>query len=386
MNAAHKPEDYRDYAHIGPDTLGGKLLRRFWQPIMKSNTLEIGRPKRVEILGEFFTAYRGDDGKAYVVQDACPHRMTRLSLGWVEEDAIRCFYHGWKFKGGNGQCVHQPAEPAAYKDKIKVKAYPVHEYVGLVFVYFGEGEAPPFPAYPEIDLEKDTVFSRSHAVPSNFFQRLENDLDEVHLHFVHRVSTDHVGLDQLPEISVEECDYGILRKGTREDEENNINRTGHIFMPNSMMVFTPPRPARMTWVLHLAWRVPVNDTSMISFVINANKGEAGGYKEWTFQNDPHPDVYVDKILGGEMRVQEVDPKYPALFQVQDSVAMSGQGTIVDRSAERLGLSDRGIILLRRLWAREMQAIAEGRPLKDWKRPKESLLDLNSREVQLADHS
>ena len=29
----------------------------------------------------------------------CPHRRTSLSLGWVEGDAIRCFYHGWKFDG-----------------------------------------------------------------------------------------------------------------------------------------------------------------------------------------------------------------------------------------------------------------------------------------------
>jgi 5,5'-dehydrodivanillate O-demethylase len=84
-----------------------------------------------------------------------------------------------------------------------------------------------------------------------------------------------------------------------------------------------------------------------------------------------------------MRVQDIDPEYPALFQVQDGVALAGQGAMVDRNRERLGQSDRGIILMRKLWSRELQAIAEGRPLKAWKRPKDSLLDLNSREVQLA---
>jgi 5,5'-dehydrodivanillate O-demethylase len=63
--------------------------------------------------------------------------------------------------------------------------------------------------------------------------------------------------------------------------------------------------------------------------------------------------------------------------------MAGQGAIVDRSNERLGQSDRGIVLMRRLWSREMQAISEGKPLKAWKRPRQSLLDASTREVQLA---
>jgi 5,5'-dehydrodivanillate O-demethylase len=348
---------------------------------MKSSALEVGRPKRLQILSETFTAYRGEDGKAYVAQDLCPHRLTRLSLGWVEGDAIRCFYHGWKFDG-SGRCVHQPAEPEAFKDKIKIRAYPVREYLGLIFVYFGDEATPEFPLFPEVNPETDTVFCSAHPVPCNFFQRMENDLDEVHLHFVHRVSTDSIGLDQIPEISVEESDYGILRKGRREDAGNNVNRTGHIFMPNTMMVFTPGRPGRWAWNLHLAWRVPVTDETMMTFVINAHIGAGGGFQERR-PVEPDPMFYVEKILAGEMRVQDIDPEYPGLFNVQDSVALSGQGAIVDRSKEQLGRSDRGVVLLRKLWSREMQAIAEGRPLKQWKRPKEPLLDFNSREVELA---
>lgn len=383
MNKMYKPEDYRDFAHTGPHTLAGKFLRSFWQPIIRSEELEPGRPKRVHILNEYFTAYRGDDGKAYVVQDECPHRLTRLALGWVEEDSIRCFYHGWKFAGGNGQCTHQPAEPESYKKAIKIAAYPVREYLGLVFVYFGEGEAPEFPLYPEVDLNKDTVFCSSHPVPCNYFQRIENDLDEVHLHFVHRVSTDSIGLDQLPEILVEESDYGILRRGRRIDNENNVSRTGHIFMPNTMLVFTPGRPGRWAWNLHLAWRVPIDDENMMSFVVNAHLGEGKGFQKRDRHPNPDPQVYIEKILNCEMRVQDIDPEYTGLFQVQDGVALAGQGAMVDRNRERLGQSDRGIVLMRKLWSRELQAIAEGRPLKAWKRPTQSLLDLNSREVQLA---
>ncbi|MGZ8530675.1 MAG: hypothetical protein ACXW6J_08620, partial [Candidatus Binatia bacterium] len=35
-------------------------------------------------------------------------------------------------------------EPPA---KIRIGNCPTREYLGLIFVYFGEGEAPPFPRY-----------------------------------------------------------------------------------------------------------------------------------------------------------------------------------------------------------------------------------------------
>lgn len=124
--------DYRDFAHIGPDRLAGRFIRRFWQPVMVGDDLATGAAKRIELLGEHFTAYRGEDGVAHMVEDQCPHRMTRLSLGWVEGDCIRCFYHGWMFDA-EGKCVEQPAEKDAFKDKVSIRAFPTREYLGLVF-------------------------------------------------------------------------------------------------------------------------------------------------------------------------------------------------------------------------------------------------------------
>ena len=47
--------------------------------------------------------------------------------------------------------------------------------------------------------------------------------------------------------------------------------------------------------------------------------------------------------------------------------MMGQGMIVDRNQERLGQSDAGIMLLRKIFWREMEAMREGRPTKRWRR-------------------
>ncbi|HKT19972.1 MAG TPA: Rieske 2Fe-2S domain-containing protein [Stellaceae bacterium] len=374
-------EAHEDFVHVGPGSLAGKLLRRFWQPVLVGDELEIGRPKRIQVLNEYFTAYRGADGVARIVQDACPHRQTRLFLGWVEGDCIRCFYHGWKF-GPDGRCVEQPAESEAFRHKVAIRAYPTREYLGLVFAYLGEGAAPDFPVMPEIDIERDTVLYNRHPVPCNYFQRIENDMDELHLHFVHKVSTDEIGLIEFPDIDVTETDYGILRRGLRKENGHNVTRTAYWMMPNVLMTFTPGRPSRPQWMLHLAWRVPITDSEMCSFIVAANKGGGEGLKPRP-ETKPDPNFLTDEVLAGRLRVQDIDPDYPGLFNVQDNVALAGQGPMVDRSKDRLGQSDKAVIFLRRMWARELKALAEGRAPKPWRRPARSFFTERSKEMELA---
>jgi len=67
-------------------------------------------------------------------------------------------------------------------------------------------------------------------------------------------------------------------------------------------------------------------------------------------------------MAGRMSIMDV-VDHPYLATIQDQVAQAGQGANVDRGQERLGLSDRHMGFMRRIWAREAQAFAEGRPIK-----------------------
>ena len=57
--------------------------------------------------------------------------------------------------------------------------------------------------------------------------------------------------------------------------------------------------------------------------------------------------------------------HPEIVGIQDDVAQLGQGAIADRENEYLGRSDAGIVLLRKLWLRELDALAEGGRTKRW---------------------
>ena len=363
-----KPSDTSDFAHIGPGTLAGRFIRQFWQPVYIGSELKAGRPVRIQILGEYFTLYRGESGAPYVLEDRCPHRQTSLSLGWVEGDCIRCFYHGWKFDG-HGQCQEQPAEKANFAGKVKARAYPTEEYLGLIFAYLGEGEAPALPRFPELEEVDGVLVAQRHPVPCNYFQRIENDLDETHVHFVHRVSTDSYGLNELPEIDVSETDYGILRVGARQGGGANQTRTAHWMMPNVHFLDLPPSPDHPHWTVYLAYRVPIDDENMQTLSVAIRPA---GSQSTRGKIEPDPIQLTEDVLAGKIRIQDIDPKYPGLFVVQDNVALAGQGRIVDRSKDWLGQSDKGIILLRKLWERELKKIAAGKPIKNWRRPKEKL--------------
>jgi phenylpropionate dioxygenase-like ring-hydroxylating dioxygenase large terminal subunit len=85
--------------------------------------------------------YRDRGGDYGLVAEKCSHRGASLYYGFVEEDGIRCAYHGWKYDAC-GRCVEQPFESpeAGFKDKIAHPAYPVVKLSGLLFAYMGPPE------------------------------------------------------------------------------------------------------------------------------------------------------------------------------------------------------------------------------------------------------
>ena len=362
-----------DFVHTGPGMVAGKFLRRFWQPVLVSAQLPTGYALPIRIMGEDFTLYRGASGAAYVVDFRCAHRGTQLSVGWVEEDCLRCFYHGWKYDSG-GQCVEQPAEDAGFAAKVKIRSCPTHEFLGLIFAYFGDGDAPPFPDYPELS-EEGEIDAASYMRHCNYFGTLENGIDQVHVPFTHsRSGFTKFGLNwDIPAITAEETDYGIAMYGTRKDGKARIN---HYLMPNILYIKGSPESAREGWREAFAWRVPVDDTSHRSFniaLIHVTGDAAQRFRERQRRQEeivanlPSSNEMAARVLAGEISVHDIEER-PDIVNIQDHVAQEGQGAIADRVNERLGRSDVAIILLRQIWQRELAALAAGKPLKQWTRP------------------
>lgn len=370
IGPAGRGVSFDDIVHTGPGTLAGRFLRRFWQPVYHAVDIEPGRAKPLRILGESFTLYRGDAGALHLVDPICPHRGTRLSLGHVEGEAIRCSYHGWKFEC-DGRCVEQPAEESRFADKIRIRSYPVREYLGLVFAYLGEGEPPEFPLYPEFERFEGLLELDTYVRNCNYFQNVDNAMDQSHLGFVHGVA-DIFGVVLGRSLKAEESPWGITYTFTRQDGQVFISQFG---MPNMLHLAALPTDPEVGWQESLFWWVPLDDVSHIQFGIHRVPvaGEAARRIHERRQarrseiDRPHQRL-AEEILSGRLSLKDVDRDRCDMVRLEDDIVQVGQGRIVDRSLEHTGSADIGVVMVRRLWRRELLAFAEGRSLKAWKRP------------------
>jgi 5,5'-dehydrodivanillate O-demethylase oxygenase subunit len=360
-----------DVAATGPGTLAGTYLRRFWQPVYHSVDLVPGRPVPLTIMGELFALYRTDSGTPVLVDGRCPHRGMQLSAGWVEGEALRCFYHGWKF-AADGQCLEQPAEESRFCQATPVRAYPVRDYLGLIFAWFGPGTPPDFPLYPEFERFTGLLEIDSYSRDCNYFQNLENALDMSHVGFTHgdnRAAFDGIGLGRS--LRAEETDWGVAYTFTRTDGQLRVQQFG---MPNIFYMNALPTDPDIGWQESLFWWVPIDDKRHMQFSLHrvpadAERAERIHHRRQLRReqiDQPHQDICL-QILNGEMHIRDVDKSRVDLVRLQDDIAQVGQGRSVDREPEHLGRADIGIATIRNLWRRELEAVSAGRPGKSWKR-------------------
>src|SRR5919201_300587 len=143
-----KPEENERLTRVGPGTPMGDLLRRYWQPIAVTGELANNPVKPVRILGEDLTLFRARGGHLGLIGQRCAHRLVDLRCGIPTQDGLKCAYHGWTYDP-TGQCIDQPAESPEhrFKERVRLRSYPVQELGGLVWAYLGPQPPPLIPRW-----------------------------------------------------------------------------------------------------------------------------------------------------------------------------------------------------------------------------------------------
>ena len=354
---------------VGPGTPMGVLMRRYWHPIAGSIQLNDDNPtKEVRLLGEDLVLFRSAVGKLGLIEPSCAHRKANLLYGIPEPEGIRCAYHGWLYDV-NGQCVDQPSEPegSRFKDKVKLKAYKAEELGGLIFAYMGPEPAPLLPRYDML-VWPGTRETKSYLLPCNWLQCQENSLDPLHFQWLHHYFGGYVMNQKKPaaerdawnarvgikgadhkKIGFEITDYGVIKRRIvgDETEEDDFWRLGHpIYFPNILRIG-----------VNMQFRVPVDDTHTLHFVLNWRR-----LKEGQETNDVVPfETGIVYDEDGRLKRDHV--------LGQDMTAWVIQGPICDRTTERLGVTDVGIIMFRRMLEEQMNIVADGGdPLNTYRDP------------------
>ena len=182
-------EDNEMLTRTNTGTPMGELMRRYWMPALLSKELPEPDcpPIRVRLLGEDLVAFRDTEGRVGLLDAYCSHRRASLFYGRNEECGLRCVYHGWKYDV-EGNVVDTPAEPpqSNLKNKVRHKAYPCREALGMVFTYMGPPERMPlFPDYEWLTLPLENVGVTKFFLECNYLQALE----EIAIRHIHPFST-----------------------------------------------------------------------------------------------------------------------------------------------------------------------------------------------------
>ena len=343
---------------VGPGTPGGALLRRYWQPLCPAAEITEANPKkRLRIMGEDLLVFRDAEGRVGCVEEFCKHRGASLYYGYIEDCGIRCCYHGWKYDT-HGQCIEQPFEPktSRLKDEIRLRSYPLQKLGGLLFAYMGPdpARAPLLPRWDVLvreDGKREIKMFPTHAC--NWLQIQENTADSTHTFFLHGVMDQRLGLKHpfapyyrrpIEKLEFSYCEWGLDKVIVYGGDVPEKEIRPPLIFPNILRIPNGPME-----VMH--WRVPIDDTSTrIVFVAFTPSRDASVR---TRDEDEIPYTYLPpmKTADGEYDLKS--------FFSQDQMAQESQGAIYDRGNENLGVSDRGIVLFRKMLLEQIERVERG---------------------------
>ena len=352
-------EENETLTRVGPGSAAGEMLRRYWHPIGFAGELR-GKPLRRRILGEDVVLFRDEVGRFGVLALRCAHRGTSLEFGHLEDGGLRCCYHGWLYDV-QGKVLETPGEPpeSTFKERARQAAYRTQESGGVIFVYMGPEPVPLLPNYDVLIRQDGARARRARTVNCNFFQMIENSVDQNHLKWLHRTA-------QTPdwddgEIDPRPFELGIINTYTRRVAGKTwahcnffvmptMNKTGNVEEGHP----TEHRASSAGEVMR--WRVPIDDTHTMHFTV-----EFGAMVE----GKPAAKIMKDDSAAGLVESQFGVYKWDESIGWfargdQDRVAQESQGPIYDRTTEHLAYTDRGVILLRRLYKESIEAVQQGR--------------------------
>ncbi len=163
------------------------MIPNQWYAVLESNEVKAGRPVGFTRMGEKLVAWRDRTGQLAIMSDRCPHRGAAFSVGKLVNNCIQCPFHGFEYDT-SGACAMVPANgrDAEPPKALHVKTHPTREEHGFVYLWWGE-HRETYPPVPWFDaVEEKMVYStlRDHW-SCHYSRAIENQLDAVHLPFVH---------------------------------------------------------------------------------------------------------------------------------------------------------------------------------------------------------
>lgn len=254
---ARKFKDAQEYLDFG--------LRNLWYPVLAS--WEVGNsPVGITRLGENIVVWRDEAGKVHALEDRCPHRGARLSLGWNLGNRVACWYHGVEVRF-DGVVEDVPAVASCPMTGADcVKSYHVQETVGGIFIWFGVGDTAPTALELPEQLASDewSSFLCMADWKVNYQYAVDNVMDPMHGMYLHSVSHSMSEGDKVAEMSLRPTKNGFVFE---KDDQSGVNfdwveygQTGGAWLRLSIPYQKKFGPGGSFWIVGFATPIDENNT------------------------------------------------------------------------------------------------------------------------------
>lgn len=309
-------------------------LLDLWYPVAPSWMVQ-AKPVGLTRLSQKIVLWRDADGGVHAIDDRCPHRGARLSMGWNLGDRVACWYHGIEVDGG-GVVRSVPAQANCRMEKLQLnRSYPVIERAGAIFVWFGaEPGSPPAPLDLPGEIDDETEWASILCTAHwncNYRYAAENVMDPMHGAYLHAQSHSMAEGDKSAAMQARDTQHGFIFEKTSQSGVNfdwtEFGNTGALWQRLSIPYGKQAGPGGSFGIVGMV--TPVTEQSCRVFFWRCRKVQGWQRDSWKF-------LYRAKLEKLHWDVLE-----------QDRLILEGMADDA-RDHEMLYAHDAGITRLRRM--------------------------------------
>ena len=166
------------------------MIQNQWYAVLSSKQVKKNKMIGVTRLSEKLVFWRDDAGEVHCIYDKCCHRGASLCAGKLVGNLVECPFHGFQYDtSGKVTLIPANGKNAKVPENYRVNAYQVRDAYGLIWVWYGDynAELPEIPFFEEL-TDGFTYGEISENWSVHYTRAIENQLDVVHLPFVHKTT------------------------------------------------------------------------------------------------------------------------------------------------------------------------------------------------------
>jgi phenylpropionate dioxygenase-like ring-hydroxylating dioxygenase large terminal subunit len=169
-----------------------------WYWLCRSGEIRRGKVRALRLLRRELAVYRGEDGRVVALDAYCAHMGAHLAEGRVEGNALRCFFHHWRYDAA-GRCTDIPCLPGKPGARVRVRSWPTVERYGMVWLWNGDEPKEDLPQVPELAGQAcDTLLANRFRKRCHPNVMLINAIDEQHFRSVHHLPGSILQMEARP--------------------------------------------------------------------------------------------------------------------------------------------------------------------------------------------